>query len=118
MSFVRGAVWTLAVLVVLYLCIGLAPTIISVNQHYHRHVATCTVTEKDRGGNEGGMRVYTEQCGVLSNHDAMFVGKFRSSEVQGQLKPGHTYQLDISGARLPLFSEMPNINKVVAEATK
>lgn len=73
---------------------------------------TCTVTDKDRGNNEGGYRVYTKECGVLSNEDSLLQGKWNSADVQAQLEEGHVYRIHTNGIRIPLFSDFPNIGSV------
>lgn len=87
--------------------------------HYNEHVATCTVTNSDRGYNHESKsseyRVYTKQCGTLSNKDAWLRGKWNSGDLQGQLIAGHTYRVRIAGWRLPFWSTFPNIVAVEGE---
>lgn len=83
---------------------------------YHEHTATCTVTGKDRGYNHetksSEYRVYTKECGTLSNEDSLFRGKFSSGDVQGQLEEGKSYELTVVGPRIPFLSTFPNILEV------
>lgn len=86
--------------------------------NYHDHIATCTVTDKDRssdGHGNSNYRIYTKQCGVLGNYDQWLVGKTASADIQGQVQPGHTYRLRIVGWRLPVASEFPNVVSVEGE---
>lgn len=89
---------------------------------WHDHVATCTITGKDRGYNQqtgsSNYRIYTAQCGTLANTDSMAFGKFNSGDVQGRLVEGHTYRLRIAGWRQPLLSAFPNIISVQGEVAR
>lgn len=77
---------------------------------------TCTVTDKDRGGDEGSYRVYTEECGQLANEDSMWRGKYDSADVWQDLKVGETYKLHVVGYRIPFLSQFPNVLSVEGEA--
>jgi hypothetical protein len=76
---------------------------------------TCTVTEKDRSSDgEGGSlyRIYTEECGVLSNEDSLLQFKWNSADVQSKVKVGETYTFNVNGWRVPFFSSFPNVDTV------
>jgi hypothetical protein len=79
---------------------------------HNDHWAVCTVISKDRGGQDGSYRIYTDTCGTLANKDAMLRGKFRSADMWQQIQPNHIYMLHIAGARVPLFSHFPNVFEV------
>lgn len=49
---------------------------------------------------------------VFENTDKFIRGKFRSSNIQGQLKVGSKYKITVVGIRVPLFSWYQNILKV------
>ncbi len=83
-----------------------------VHAHYDERVLTCTVTDKDRGGEDGSYRVYTEECGQLSNNDSMWRGKFDSADVWQDIKPGEELDLRVVGWRSEFFSVFPNILEV------
>jgi hypothetical protein len=87
--------------------------------NYHEHVAECTITDKDRtsraDSSKSSARIYTKQCGVLSNEDMLLRGKTESADIQGQLQVGHTYRLRIVGWRFGLTSSFPNILAVEGE---
>lgn len=70
---------------------------------------TCHVTEKDRGGQNGSYRVYTDDCGVLSNADAWARGKFNSADVWQQIPSEGTMEFHVVGLRIPILSTFPNI---------
>lgn len=80
---------------------------------YNERTLECTVTDKDRGYNQetgsSQYRIYTDECGTLSNEDSMLRGKFNSGDVQGRLKEGQTYELTVVGPRVPFMSVFPNI---------
>jgi hypothetical protein len=80
--------------------------------HYNERDTLCTVTDKDRGQNQGGYRIYTEQCGVLEDTDSLWRGKFNSADVWQQIQPGHAYQMKIVGWRFGFLSHFPNILEV------
>lgn len=49
---------------------------------------------------------------VFENTDCLIRSKFNSSNVQGQLKEGHTYKITVIGYRVPFFSWYQNIIRV------
>ena len=57
--------------------------------HYNERTLTCHVTEKDRGGKDGGMRVYTS-CGTFQNTDSILRGKNTSADLWARIHPGST----------------------------
>lgn len=76
---------------------------------------TCTVQHVDRvsDGNGGSdARIYTKECGVLENTDAIPFLKFDSADVQGQLREGQVQTFKIAYWRIPLFSMFPDILEV------
>lgn len=77
---------------------------------------TCTVTDKDRGADEGSYRVYTEECGQLANEDSVWRGKYDSADVWQDLKVGETYRLHVVGYRIPFLSQFPNVLSVEGAA--
>lgn len=46
---------------------------------------------------------------VFQNHDAFWWMKWNSADVQQLIKVGHTYELTVTGWRVPLFSWFRNI---------
>ncbi|HVI69412.1 MAG TPA: hypothetical protein VM581_03045 [Magnetospirillaceae bacterium] len=78
----------------------------------HEHWATCEVTGKDRGGEDGSYRVYTKDCDTLANEDSLFRAKWNSSNVWQQIEPGKKYEFRIVGSRIPFFSQFANILEV------
>lgn len=75
----------------------------------------CVVEDKDRTTDRDGnsqMRIYTENCGVLSVKDNIFIGQVDSANIYGSIKPGETYDFTTKGYRIPLLSMFPNISEV------
>lgn len=88
---------------------------------------TVTVTSKDRitesskdsDGNSYTTSKYLvfadDESGnslVFENTDCFIRFKFNSSNIQGQLKEGHTYKIVVIGYRVPFLSWYQNIIKV------
>jgi hypothetical protein len=70
---------------------------------------TFTVNHRERtGGDWGKYLVYTDK-GVFENTDSVFYLKFDSSDVYGQLAEGGTYECNVYGWRVGVFSWYPNI---------
>lgn len=59
-----------------------------------------------------GYLVYTD-IGVFSNSNSVLLWKFDAPEIQGKLKVGNSYILDISGIRIPILNKYPNIIRIV-----
>jgi hypothetical protein len=76
-----------------------------------------TVTDKERivesegDGVTSKYLVFTESE-VFENEDALFLGKWNSSDVQGKLKVGETYTVKVIGWRVPFFSMYRNIVEI------
>jgi hypothetical protein len=76
-----------------------------------------TVTNKERivesegDGVTSKYLVFTESE-VFENEDALFLGKWNSSDVQGKLKVGETYTVKVIGWRVPFFSMYRNIVEI------
>lgn len=76
------------------------------------HWATCTITGKDRGGDDGSYRVYTSDCGQLANKDSYLRGKFNSADIWEEIPNEGQVRLRIVGVRIPIISQFPNIFEV------
>ena len=113
----------IAVLVVVLLVAVLSELIFSFNDTEY----TVTITDKDRitesskdsDGNSNTSSKYLvfadDENGnsiVFENTDCFIRWKFNSSNVQGQLKEGHTYKITVIGYRVPFLSWYQNIIKV------
>lgn len=49
---------------------------------------------------------------VFENTDCLLRGKWNSSNIQGELKEGHAYNITVVGFRIPILSMYQNIIKV------
>jgi len=77
-----------------------------------------TVTEKERivksdGGDVTSYYLVFGENETFKNEDAMFHGKFRSSDLQGKLKVGETYNVKVFGWRVGFLSSYRNIVKII-----
>ncbi len=73
------------------------------------HWATCTVTGKDRGGDNGSYRIYTSDCGQLANEDSTLRAKFNSADIWQMIPNEGIIELRIAGVRWGFFSQFPNV---------
>ncbi|MEO8691334.1 MAG: hypothetical protein ABI397_00950, partial [Candidatus Saccharimonas sp.] len=73
------------------------------------HWATCHVTDKDRGGDSGSYRVYTNDCGQLSVQDSVLRDKYNSADIWQKIPKEGTIQVRVVGVRIGFFSQFPNI---------
>ena len=80
-------------------------------------VNNVTITEKERitvgSGKEISHKylVFTEDE-TFENVDSVLFGKFRSSDLQGKLKVGETYNLKVCGYRSGILSAYRNIIRI------
>lgn len=72
---------------------------------------TVTGTSVKVYGHDSKYLVFTSD-GVFENTDTWFYLKFNSSDIQGQLMQGGTFNISYYGFRVPLFSKYPNITYV------
>ena len=101
------------VLIILAIVIGLP--VYTYAGYHHKQDLTCTVNDKDRTSDSKGnshVRIYTDQCGVLTVQDAMFYHNFHSADTYAKIQPGHTYEFHTIGFRVPFLSDFPNIVQV------
>lgn len=76
---------------------------------------TCTVSEKDRTRDSDGnsnVRIYTEDCGVLSLQDSLIGLSFDTADKYNSIKPDQTYRFTTYGWRVTFLSMFPNIVEV------
>lgn len=83
-----------------------------------------TVTDKERIVETSGSGedqsvdskylVFTENE-TFENTDVTFLGKWNSSDVQGQLRVDHTYRVKVYGWRVGFFSMYRNITEIIEE---
>lgn len=97
--------------VALVIAIGFGVTQYTVPGSY----SSCVVTDKDRVSTSDGdsdMRVYTDNCGVLSVGDNIVHGVFNASDIYSGIKVGSTYDFKTTGFRIPILSMFPIIYNV------
>ena len=80
------------------------------------HWETITVTEKNINPSRGQYSgekwlVYTEEE-VYCITDLLWAGFFTSSDVYNEIKPGKTYEVYVSGKRMPIISGYKVIREV------
>ncbi len=79
---------------------------------------TVTVTDKERvvQNDSSYYLVFTEdengEVLVFENTDNIFRGKFESSNIQGELKIGCTYNITVVGYRVPFLTMYQNIIEI------
>lgn len=100
---------TMAIFVIGILIVGGMTWFNWATTYRNDHWKVCQVTGKDRGGDEGSYRIYTENCGQLSNEDSILRTKFRSADIWQDIPDKGEVKLRIAGSRIPLFSHFPNI---------
>ena len=80
----------------------------------HQESYTYTVTEKSvkNDDDSGKYLIYGTVDGetlVIENTDEFWYGKFNSSDIYAEIKPGCTYQIKVIGYRIPFFSQYQNL---------
>ena len=103
----------IALIVVLLMIVGIAAATSFNDTEY-----TVTITDKERvvESDSSYYLIFTEdQNGevlVFENADNIFRGKFDSSNIQGELKIGCTYNITVVGYRIPFLSMYQNIIEI------
>lgn len=101
------------IFIVAFLVIGFA---VASNANVETHT-DCVVSDKDRTTNSEGqsdMRVYTDNCGVFSVKDSIFIMRFDSADTFSKIKVGENYNFETRGFRIGMLSQFPNITKATA----
>ena len=86
-----------------------------INKVSNRREITATVTDKDVKNSDGESKylVFTKtsegETAVFEVTDALFAGRFDSSDLYAEIEIGKTYKFDVGGSRNRLFSWYPNI---------
>ena len=105
--------WTAIVCAAIVTTVGILSSVGVYYSVYHNdHVAVCTITGKDRGGDDGSYRIYTSDCGTLANEDSMFRTKYNSADIWQQIPSKGRVELRIVGYRNGFLSQFPNIIEV------
>lgn len=91
---------------------------LSTAPHFKRREYNAVVTQKEsiqyNKGNKYLVWVKTDdgQKRVLENTDSILEGKYKSSELYGNLKKGKKYKIKTYGWRIPFMDRYENIVKV------
>ena len=74
---------------------------------------SAVIEDKERITTEDSSKylVFTDK-GVFKNSDALFHGKFSSSDIYGDLQIGESYSIKVYGWRVPFLSMYQNIISV------
>lgn len=86
-----------------------------INKVSNRREITATVTDKVVKNSDGKDKylVFTKtsdgETAVFEVTDALFAGRFDSSDLYAEIEVGKTYRFDVGGSRNRLFSWYPNI---------
>lgn len=105
--YMHGFATTVIALVVVSLIVAVpVATILS------RHTETITVEDKERGSGRGEHKTATlvfAEDETYKVSDSILALHWSSSDVYRKLKRGETYECEVQGFRIPLFSMYKNI---------
>lgn len=115
----RRAMFGMIVFVIVFIVLGV---VISIPFNFNDHEYTVTVTDKERivrgsgASTDSKYIVFADDVNgesrVFENTDTLIRLKWNSSNIQGELKVGHTYKITVVGFRLSFMSMYENIIKV------
>lgn len=101
---------------ILFIIVILIGSTVAVYLNENTYNITVTDKETKKDGDTSRYIVFSEtsngEVKVFENTDAIFVGKFNSSDMQGRLKVGETYEVKTIGFRIPILSMYENIVEV------
>ncbi|MFP4313413.1 MAG: DUF1523 family protein [Alphaproteobacteria bacterium] len=75
------------------------------------------IVETDTDGNTSSKYLVFTDVGTFENTDTLLRMKFRSSDLQGSLQEGESYNATVYGWRIGLMSNYPNIVDAKPAAT-
>lgn len=111
MDFESCLEWIVAgIILIVLLCMLVAVPIISWGNPQTFN-GTITSTQIDNGNTYFVIEKSDGALAVYANEDALWYGKFDSSDFLMNLKVGSTYTFMTAGYRIPLLSAYPNIIK-------
>lgn len=113
----RKTMFGMIVFMIVFIVLGVG---ISITFNFNDHEYTVVVTDKERiveGSEESSKYLIfaddvSGESRVFENTDTLLRLKWNSSNIQGQLKVGHTYKITVVGLRLSFMSMYENIIKV------
>lgn len=107
------------VCIIFFIVLG---AVISIPFNFNDHEYTVVITGKERVVNEGEESTVSKylifaedkdgESRVFENTDTSLRLKWNSSNIQGELKEGHTYKITVVGLRMSFMSLYENIIKV------
>ncbi len=109
------------IVVVLVVLLILALIIVPIVKATHRADVVITIDNLQpvAEGDDGNYLIWaTREDGsqeVFECTDSLYLGKFNSSDVYGQLEVGSTYKVQVAGFRWPFRSWYRNIIKIYSE---
>jgi hypothetical protein len=110
--------WLVAYIVAVFLLALIAlPIGYTVAAYNNEHVYVAKVTDKEakKDGDDEKYLVFTKVDGetkVFENTDALFAGKFDSSDMYADIQRGKIYKFKTIGFRIPFLSSYENIIKI------
>lgn len=115
----RKAMFGMIMFMIIFIMLGV---VISIPFNFNDHEYTAIVTDKERivkGSGESTDSKYlvfvddvNGESRVFENTDTLLRLKWNSSNIQGELKVGHTYKITVVGFRMSFMSMYENIIKV------
>lgn len=111
----RNATTKLSIIGFVILALLIVGVNIAVYQNTNTYEITVTDKETKKDGETSKYLIFAEVDGeskVFKNTDALFAGKFNSSDLQGELKVGERYEVKTIGFRIPILSSYENIVEV------
>lgn len=115
----KKAMFGMIVFMIVFIMLGI---VISIPFNFNDHEYMVIVTDKERivkGSGDSTDSKYlifaddvNGESRVFENTDTLLRLKWNSSNIQGQLKVGHTYKITVVGYRLSFMSMYENIIKV------
>ena len=102
---------TIEIIILLVMLVGVI--ILMTIKYQNKQTIQCEVKEKWIKDVGNGQK-YNVKCDntIYEISDLLFIGKFNSSDLYGELEAGKKYQIETTGYRIPFFSEYQNINKI------
>lgn len=103
------------VIVGAFVVFALLAGVVTMAQYGTKETVTATVTGKERvtssdgNGNVKSKYLIFTETETFENTDALFAGKFNSSDFYGKIREGQTCKFTVIGWRMPVFSTYRNI---------
>lgn len=85
------------------------------SNYFNNQTIEITVADKyiKRNNDNDEYMIVDEDKNTYKITDLFFKFKFNSTDIYNSLEIGKTYKIKISGFRIKLFSEYPNINEII-----